>query len=51
MMWQIINNKVGNAGKSYQDIWLQSNLGILTHPQRVADSFNSYFVEKVEDLV
>jgi hypothetical protein len=42
---------VGNAGKSYQDIWLQSNLGKITHPQRVADSCNSYFIEKVEDLV
>jgi hypothetical protein len=45
------NKKMGNAGKSYQDIWLQSNLGKITHPQRVADTLNSHFIDKVEELV
>jgi protoheme ferro-lyase len=46
MMWQIINKKVAHVENSYQDIWLQSNLGKITHPQKVADLFNSYFIEK-----
>jgi hypothetical protein len=51
MMWQLINKKIGNAGKLYQDIWLQNNLKKTTHPQRVADTLNSYFIDKVEEFV
>jgi hypothetical protein len=50
-MWQSINKKMGNSGKSYQDIWLQNNLKKITHPQKVADTLNSYFIDKIEELV
>jgi hypothetical protein len=50
-MWQLINKKLGMSGKSYQDIWLQKDLEKITHPQKVADAFNSYFIDNVEELV
>jgi hypothetical protein len=46
-MWQLINEKLGMSGKSYQDNWLQKDLEKITHPQKVADAFNSYFIDKV----
>jgi hypothetical protein len=46
MMWQLINKKMGNSGKSDQDIWLQNNLKKIIHPQKVADTLNSYFIDK-----
>jgi hypothetical protein len=42
-MWQLINKK---NGKLSQDIWLQNNLKKITHPQKVADTLNSYFIDK-----
>jgi hypothetical protein len=40
-----------NSRKSYQDIWLHNNLKKITHPQKMADTLNSYFIDKVEELV
>jgi hypothetical protein len=51
MMWQLNNKRMGNSGKSYQEIWLQNNLEKITHPQKVANTLNSYFIDKVEELV
>jgi hypothetical protein len=48
MMWQLINKKMGNSGKSYQEIWLQNNLKKISHPQKVANALNPYFIDKVE---
>jgi hypothetical protein len=50
-MWQLINKKLGMSGKSYQDIWLQKDLERITLPQKVAEAFNSYFIDNVEELV
>jgi hypothetical protein len=47
-MWQIINNKISNSGKVYQNIRLQNNGKKIIHPQEVADIFNSYFINTVE---
>jgi hypothetical protein len=51
MTWQLINKKMGNSGKSHQEIWLQNNLEKITHSQKVANALNSYFTDKVEELV
>jgi hypothetical protein len=50
-MWQLINRKLGMSEKSYQDIWLQKDLEKVTHPQKVAEAFSPYFIDKVEELV
>jgi hypothetical protein len=50
-MWQLIDIKMGNSGKSYQDIWLQNNLKKITNPQKVADTLNSHVIDKIEELV
>jgi hypothetical protein len=50
-MWQLLNKKLEISGKPYQDIWLQKDLEKITHPQKVAKAFNSYFIDKVEELV
>jgi hypothetical protein len=49
-IWQIINKKSGKLGKG-QEIWLQSDDRKITHPQEVADTLNSYFIDKVEELI
>jgi hypothetical protein len=51
MMWRLINKNMGNSGKSHKDIWLQNKLQKIIHPQKVADALNSYFIDKVEELV
>ncbi|PNF29254.1 hypothetical protein B7P43_G10478, partial [Cryptotermes secundus] len=51
MMWQIINKQMGNAGRANHDIWLQNNSKKIIHPQKVANTLNSYFIDKVEELV
>jgi hypothetical protein len=51
MMWQLINKNMGNASMAYQDIWLQKNSKKIIHPQKVANILNSYFIDKVEELV
>jgi hypothetical protein len=50
-MWHINNNKTSNSGKVYQNIRLHNNGKKIIHPQDVADTFNSYFISKVEELV
>jgi hypothetical protein len=45
-MWQLINKKTVISG--YLD---KKDLEKITHPQKVADAFNSYFTDKVEELV
>jgi hypothetical protein len=42
---------MGNLWKSYQDTWLQNNLKKITHPQKVADTLNFHFIDKVVELV
>jgi hypothetical protein len=49
--WQIINKEIGKLGKKGQEIWLQSDARRITHPQKVADTLNSYSIDKVEELV
>jgi hypothetical protein len=50
-MWQIINNKKGNSGNVYQNIRLQNNGKKIIHLLEVTDTFNSHFINKVEELV
>jgi hypothetical protein len=42
---------MGNSRKSYQEIWLQNNLEKITHPQKLENALNSYFIDNVEELV
>jgi hypothetical protein len=51
LMWQIINKTIRKSGKSLQDIWLKNGRVEITHPQNVAESSNSYFIDKVDQLV
>jgi hypothetical protein len=50
MIWQLINNKMENSGKSYKKILLQNNLEKITHPQKVTNALNSYFIDKEKNL-
>jgi hypothetical protein len=45
------NKKTGKLGKECQEIWLQGDDKKIIHPQEVADTFNSYFIDKVEELM
>jgi hypothetical protein len=42
--------KMGKLWKEGQEIWLQSYDRKITQPQEVADTLNSYFIDKVEEL-
>jgi hypothetical protein len=46
-MWQIIKK----TGKSLQDIWLKNGRVEISHLQDAAESFNSYFIDKVYQFV
>jgi hypothetical protein len=51
IIWKIINKEIGKLGKEGQEIWLQSDDRKITHPQEVADTLNSYFIDKVKELL
>jgi hypothetical protein len=42
---------MAKSGKYPQNIWLKNGTVEITHPQNVAESFNSYFIHKVDQLV
>ena len=44
---QIINKRMGKVGKDDQEIRLQGYNRKISHPQEVADTLNSYFIDKM----
>jgi acetylglutamate synthase len=51
VMWQLINKEIENFNKINHNIVLKKGSKIITNPQYIAEQFNAFFVDSVENLV
>jgi hypothetical protein len=50
-MWKLINKKLGDVRNQQETYCLKTNSGKITHPQMVAEAFNSYFIDNIEEIM
>jgi hypothetical protein len=50
-MWKIINRNLGNSRKHHVTYCINRNSEKITHPQLVAEAFNSYFIDKIDEII
>jgi hypothetical protein len=50
-MWKIINRNLGKMREHHVTYFINKNSEKITHPQLVGEAFNSYFIDKIDEII